>query len=346
MFVTLSRRNTTLINQQLNLIETLEKDEEDPKRLESLFRLDHLASRMRRTADSLLILADAPTRSAGWESLTVTEAAQAATAGVQDYQRVRVSSTLDSRIGEAAAGDLIHLLTELVDNALSYSSPSTNVTLSTAPAPGGLTIDVSDSGLGIPEESLRQINETLESGADVTPDTARRMGLFVVSRLAKRHGIDVALATNAASGITATVFVPESALRDGAPAMPEAPAEVEPALEEGTEPEQAPFVPEIVTDEAPEPVEPADEADDDESTRTSPPRRPPSSASRRASPARRSPTARVRHRPAVPPAGRAPCPSAAWPPVRTPLPTCPRPATPPRPSPSVAPCRCARAGRR
>ncbi|WP_457207608.1 ATP-binding protein, partial [Nocardioides sp. P5_C9_2] len=250
MFVTLSRRNTTLINQQLNLIEALEKDEEDPKRLESLFRLDHLASRMRRTSDSLLILADAPARSAGWESLSVTEATQAATAGVQDYQRVRIDSTLDSRVGEAAAGDLIHLLTELVDNALSYSSPSTFVTLSTAPAPGGLTIDVSDSGLGIPEESLRQINETLESGADVTPDTARRMGLFVVSRLAKRHGIDVALATNAASGITATVFVPESALRDGAPPMPEAPAEVEPALEEGVEPEQAPFVPEVVSDDS------------------------------------------------------------------------------------------------
>lgn len=249
MFVTLSRRNTTLINQQLNLIEALEKDEEDPKRLESLFRLDHLASRMRRTADSLLILADAPTRSAGWESLTVTEATQAATAGVQDYQRVRISSTLDSRIEEAAAGDLIHLLTELVDNALSYSSPSTHVTLSTAPAPGGLTIDVSDSGLGIPEESLRQINETLESGADVTPDTARRMGLFVVSRLAQRHGIQVALATNPASGITATVFVPATVLPDGAPAMPQAPAEVEPVLEEAVEPEQAPFVPEIVSDE-------------------------------------------------------------------------------------------------
>ena len=90
MFVTLSRRNTTLINQQLNLIEALERDEEDPKRLESLFRLDHLAARMRRTADSLLILADAPTRSAGWESVSIGETLQAATAGVTDYQRVRV----------------------------------------------------------------------------------------------------------------------------------------------------------------------------------------------------------------------------------------------------------------
>ena len=314
MFVTLSRRNTTLINQQLNLIETLEKDEEDPKRLESLFRLDHLASRMRRTSDSLLILADAPARSTGWESITVGEATQAATAGVQDYQRVVISSTLESRVGEAAAGDLIHLLTELVDNALSYSSPSTNVTLGTAPAPGGLTIDVRDSGLGIPEESLRQINETLETGADVTPDTARRMGLFVVSRLAKRHGISVALATNAASGITATVFVPESVLLDGAPAMPEA-VEAAPEVDEpdaravraagrvGRDPRGL-----RDSDVRREAEAPAEDA--------GPPRRP-SSASRPASPARRS-------RPASPPpacrrASRAArSPSVASPPVSTP----------------------------
>ena len=89
MFVTLSRRNTSLINQQLSLIETLEKDEEDPRRLESLFRLDHLASRMRRTADSLLILADAPAPAIGQADLTVADALQAATSGVQDYQRVQ-----------------------------------------------------------------------------------------------------------------------------------------------------------------------------------------------------------------------------------------------------------------
>ncbi|HEX6339236.1 MAG TPA: hypothetical protein VFZ85_19940, partial [Jiangellaceae bacterium] len=119
MFVTLSRRNTSLINQQLRLIDSLEKDEEDPARLKSLFRLDHLASRMRRTADSLLVLADAPAQQSGQQDLTVGEAMQAATAGVQDYQRVRVGgSMLDARIGDEAASDVVHLLTELVDNAL------------------------------------------------------------------------------------------------------------------------------------------------------------------------------------------------------------------------------------
>ena len=189
MFVTLSRRNTSLINQQLGLIETLEKNEEDPARLESLFRLDHMAARMRRTADSLLVLADAPTRSGGHEDLTVTDALQAAIAGVQDYQRVRVGSASWARITDAAAADVIHLLTELVDNALAYSPPTTTVSLGSTTAPEGVTVEVADAGLGIPGDSLAALNETLRSGGDVTADTPRRMGLFVVSRLAQRYGI-------------------------------------------------------------------------------------------------------------------------------------------------------------
>ncbi|WP_426242134.1 sensor histidine kinase [Nocardioides sp. LHG3406-4] len=214
MFVTLSRRNTSLINQQLGLIEALEKDEEDPTRLESLFRLDHLAARMRRTADSLLILADAPTLSSGEERLTVGDALQAATSGVQDYQRVRIGATSSLRIDDEAAADVVHLLTELVDNALSYSPPSSSVTLASTTAAGGVTVEIVDSGLGIPADYLAQINETLHSGGDVTPETARRMGLLVVSRLAQRYGVDVSLRGNPGSGTTATVFLPAAILPD------------------------------------------------------------------------------------------------------------------------------------
>ena len=224
MFVTLSRRNTSLINQQLGLIEALEKDEEDPKRLESLFRLDHLASRMRRTADSLLILADAPAPAIGQEDLTVADALQAATAGVQDYQRVRVGATSASRMSSAAAADVVHLLTELVDNALAYSPPNTSVVLSSITGPDGVTVEITDQGLGIPERGLADINQNLRSGGDVTPDTARRMGLFVVSRLAKRHGISVVLTRNEDKGTTATVVLPSAILPDlGGPAAPPAP---------------------------------------------------------------------------------------------------------------------------
>ena len=155
MFVTLSRRSTSLVNQQLAQIERLEHDEEDPKRLESLFRLDHLASRMRRTADSLLILADAPNRAAGQFSLTVGEALQAATSGVQDYQRVQILSNLNTRVGDEAAADVVHLLTELVDNALSFSPPAEPVRLAAKQGPEGVTITITDSGLGVPAGRAR-----------------------------------------------------------------------------------------------------------------------------------------------------------------------------------------------
>ena len=226
MFVTLSRRSTSLVNQQLAQIERLEHDEEDPKRLESLFRLDHLASRMRRTADSLLILADAPNRAAGQFSLTVGEALQAATSGVQDYQRVQILSNLNTRVGDEAAADVVHLLTELVDNALSFSPPAEPVRLAAKQGPEGVTITITDSGLGVPPAELEQLNSDLQHGAEATPDTARRMGLFVVSRLAERHDITAHLARNPGGGMTATVVLPPSVLPDvspsGAPAAPAA----------------------------------------------------------------------------------------------------------------------------
>lgn len=226
MFVTLSRRSTSLVNQQLAQIERLEQNEEDPKRLESLFRLDHLASRMRRTADSLLILADAPNRAAGQFSLTVGEVMQAATSGVQDYQRVQVLSHLTTRVGDEAAADVVHLLTELVDNALTYSPPAEPVRLAAKQSPEGVVITVTDAGLGVPPAELEQLNSDLQHGAEATPDTARRMGLFVVSRLAERHGILASLARNPGGGMTATVLLPTALLPDVAATAPAAPETV------------------------------------------------------------------------------------------------------------------------
>ncbi|HEY0772581.1 MAG TPA: ATP-binding protein, partial [Nocardioidaceae bacterium] len=237
MFVTLSRRNTSLINQQLGLIERLERDEEDPKRLESLFRLDHLAARMRRTADSLLILADAPTATAGVDGLTVSDALQAATSGVQDYQRVRIRSANPMRINDSAAADLIHLLTELVDNALTYSPPTSTVTVGSTTTAQGVVIEIADAGLGIPAEQLAKMNERLASGGEVTPDTARRMGLFVVSRLSQRHGINTSLRANDQGGTTATVVLPAAILPDLAPPAAPKPREVAPKAVETRAPE-------------------------------------------------------------------------------------------------------------
>ena len=232
MFVTLSRRNTSLVNQQLGLIDALEKDEEDPARLESLFRLDHLASRMRRTADSLMVLADAPAQPAGQQGLTVGEAMQAATAGVQDYQRVHVgTSTLSTRISDEAASDVVHLLTELVDNALSYSPPSSSVAISSALRPDGVVLDVIDGGLGVPDDTRAELNERLRSGGEVTADATRRMGLFVVSRLAQRHGIRVELNPNDRGGTTATVLLPATIFPELLPEQQPAPEPEAPTAE-------------------------------------------------------------------------------------------------------------------
>jgi signal transduction histidine kinase len=215
MFQTLSRRSTSLVNQQLGLIETLEKDEEDPKRLESLFRLDHLASRMRRTADSLSVLADAPAAPSDPNGLSVSDVLHASIAGVQEYQRVDIDSTASERVAGNATTDVVHLITELIDNALAYSPPNTQVQVTTKRSPEGVVIKVSDAGLGMKDDNLLALNDELRSGGHITPDTARRMGLLVVARLAQRHGMFVELERNVNGGVTASVVLPTSILRHG-----------------------------------------------------------------------------------------------------------------------------------
>ena len=218
MFVTLSRRNTTLVNQQLALIESLEQDEEDPQRLEQLFSLDHLATRMRRTAESLVILGGAPGRTAGFEELSVSDVVHAAVSEVQDYQRVRIDAAPDRMIMGRAASDVVHLMAELIDNALSYSPPGSPVTIQAGEEDGKVEIEILDNGLGMAGDALAQANDSLKSGGEVTIDTARRMGLFVVSRLAEEHGLKVKLRRNTnGGGIIASILLPSSVLVSDAP---------------------------------------------------------------------------------------------------------------------------------
>jgi signal transduction histidine kinase len=213
MFVTLSRRNTTLVNQQLALIESLEQDEEDPQRLEQLFSLDHLATRMRRTAESLVILGGTTGRTASFEELSVSDVIHAAVSEVQDYQRVRIDAAPDRLIVGRAASDVVHLMAELIDNALSYSPPGSPVTIQAAEDNGKVEIEIIDSGLGMAGDSLARANDSLKSGGEVTIDTARRMGLFVVSRLAEEHGLKVKLRRNSnGGGIIASIMLPADVL--------------------------------------------------------------------------------------------------------------------------------------
>jgi signal transduction histidine kinase len=218
MFVTLSRRNTTLVNQQLALIESLEQDEEDPQRLEQLFSLDHLATRMRRTAESLVILGGSEGRAASFEELSVSDVIHAAVSEVQDYQRVRIDAAPDRLINGRTASDVVHLLAELIDNALSYSPPGSPVTIQAAEDDGKVEIEVVDNGLGMAGEALARANDALKTGGEVTIDTARRMGLFVVSRLAEEHDLKIKLRRNPnGGGIIASILLPASVLLGDGP---------------------------------------------------------------------------------------------------------------------------------
>jgi signal transduction histidine kinase len=223
MFETLSRRSRSLVDQQLSLIDRLERDEEDPERLESLFRLDHLAARMRRNGANLLVLAGARVPREQAEPVPVSAIINAAASEVEDYTRVVTATVPDSEIHGAVAGDLVHLLAELLDNALRYSPPISQVRVSAVhTGNGGLVIEVSDIGIGMTESDLRVANTRLQSGGEVNPYTARHMGLFVVGRLAAEHGLVVRLRSTIAgepnSGTTAGVFVPSELLvKAGAP---------------------------------------------------------------------------------------------------------------------------------
>ncbi|MFB7876293.1 ATP-binding protein [Nocardia sp. NPDC056064] len=215
MFETLSRRSQSLVEQQLALIEELEHEEDNPSRLQTLFRLDHLATRMRRNGDNLLVLAGTALRRGHLPPVPLSDMLWSAVSQVEDYQRVEIGNVPDGVVAGESAVDIEHLLAELIDNALRYSPPSTSVAVIVGRAvDGGYLIEITDRGLGMSAEDLQTTNDRLASGGEVTIETARRMGLFVVGRLAKRHTITVSLRRTAGQpaqpGITASVHLPSA----------------------------------------------------------------------------------------------------------------------------------------
>lgn len=230
MFETLSRRSRSLVDQQLTLIDRLERNEEDPERLESLFQLDHLAARMRRNGANLLVLSGTKSQREHPQPVAISALVNAAASEVEDYARVVTDSVPDDEVIGAVAGDLVHLLAELLDNALRYSPPTSEVRVSAIHTDhGGMVIEVTDVGLGMAESDLRVANTRLQSGGEVNPFTARHMGLFVVGRLATQHGLVVRLRSTIAgqpdSGTTAGIYVKAELLARGAtPFDPELPS--------------------------------------------------------------------------------------------------------------------------
>lgn len=226
MFETLARRNKTLVEQQLSLIDSLEYQEKDPARLQSLFSLDHLATRMRRTGESLLVLAG--TRPITRTSPTpLSDVLHGAVSQVESYQRVRIGSTPHGYLLGSAVDDVVHLIAELVDNALRASPPNSSVRVEFSPAVGGgLLLDIADVGIGIPRDALDKINSRLTEGDGVDVNAPRQMGLFVVGRLAARNGLSVRLRPTFDSqtnpGVTSSVYFPATLLAEVHDATPTA----------------------------------------------------------------------------------------------------------------------------
>jgi signal transduction histidine kinase len=221
MFETMSRRSRSLVDQQLSLIDRLERNEQDPERLDSLFRLDHLAARLRRNSANLLVLAGAQLAGDQRAPVPLSTVINAAVSEVEDYRRVEILELPDCALVGSTAGGVIHLFAELIDNALRYSPPTTPVRVSGARGgDDGVLLRIADGGLGMNDADRRIANMRLQEGGEVTPDptpdSARHMGLFVVSRIAARHGIRVGLRGPAAHetgpGTTAEIYLPPSVL--------------------------------------------------------------------------------------------------------------------------------------
>ncbi|MFI9588741.1 nitrate- and nitrite sensing domain-containing protein [Nonomuraea sp. NPDC052265] len=213
MFVNLSRRSQTLVERQLTLIERLERGERDDDRLGDLFKLDHLATRMRRNSENLLVLAGQEAARKWSEPVELMDIVRAALGEVESYDRVSVQVQSDAAIAGQAVTDVVHLLAELVENSVSFSSRDTKVIISSSRIDGGgLMVSVTDNGIGMTPEELAEANWRLANPPVVDVSVSRRMGLFVVGRLALRHSIKVQLRRQDIGGLTAMVLIPEMLL--------------------------------------------------------------------------------------------------------------------------------------
>jgi signal transduction histidine kinase len=218
VFVNLSRRSQGLVQRQLHLLDRLERDEEDPDQLATLFQLDHLATRMRRNNENLMVLSagNELARRAG-PPVQLADLLRAAVSEIEQYQRVTVQPPPPLTVVGYAARDLVRLTAELLDNATAFSAPETKVTIASRQADDGtVSIDVLDSGIGMRDEEIDEVNARLAEGGQLDASASRRMGLFVVGRLAGRHGVKVELhGGKDIAGVRATMTVPAELMAAG-----------------------------------------------------------------------------------------------------------------------------------
>lgn len=254
VFVNLARRSQVLVHKQLTLLDSMERRADDPNELGDLFRLDHLTTRMRRHAESLIILSGAAPGRAWRMAIPLTSVVRAAVSEIEDYPRVEVRQLAEAAVIGGAVADLTHLLAELIENATQFSPPHTKVRVSGEPVGAGYVLEVEDRGLGMGREALQEANRRIEQSEALDLFDSDRLGLFVVSRLSARHGVKVHLRTSPYGGTTAVVLLPNSLLQGALTAA--APSLGERTRARRPEPEPAPaeaLVPESAPERAPEP---------------------------------------------------------------------------------------------
>lgn len=223
MFVNLARRSQVLVERQLELLDDLEREESDPDQLENLFKLDHLAARMRRNDESLLVLAGTDSTRRWNRPVGLGAVLLAAAAEIEQYQRVRIEAVADVHVVGHAVGELVHLLAELLENATAFSRPDTSVVVTARVDAGGALIEIADRGLGMSPPALTEANAVLASPPAADVAAVERMGLFVVSHLASRMGVRVRLDDHQ-GGLVARLALPAVLLAPAGPVELDPPA--------------------------------------------------------------------------------------------------------------------------
>lgn len=219
VFLNIARRSQTLLHRQLALLDRMERRTGDPEELEDLFRVDHLATRMRRHAEDLVILAGA-TPGRGWRNpVPMVDVVRGAVSEVEDYARVGFLTLPEASLVGRAVADVIHLLAEVIENATSYSPPHTRVQISGQLVPNGFAVEIEDRGLGMAPEAIEEANERLLHPPDFDPANSARLGLFVVALLAARHGVRVTLRSSPYGGVTAVVLIPPHLITGATPEL-------------------------------------------------------------------------------------------------------------------------------
>jgi signal transduction histidine kinase len=208
VFRSLARRNQSLLQRQLSLLDSMERGTDDPEALEQLFSLDHLTTRMRRHAEGLIVLSGASPGRRWREPVPLVDVLRGATGEMEDYARVDLVIHTQDRVAGGAVADVTHLLAELIENAANYSPPGTQVRVTANRAAHGLVVEIDDRGIGIPPETLAALNHRLANPPEFDGVDADQLGLFVVSRLAARQEIKVSLRVSSYGGTTAIVLLP------------------------------------------------------------------------------------------------------------------------------------------